>query len=317
MALACVDRGNDFQEAEGAGQHVAGEEEDERLGVAHAVLHALSREIGRLHVEPRQPAQVLDHLRQPCRLAVSLGLHMRDEHVPRLKPAAVTECTARRQRIRRLEEGVLQDLIYRGALGGVLQAPLHEVTRGLDLRRIHAVQFCFTNLVEHDGCWAVPETELPLGFHVLDVVVHGIPREQWGAGEELEQDHPVAVNVPTRVGLGKLLHASDGDHTLGRAVCTRVFAPHTPITNANRSIKIDEHVPVVICGAHNIQRLEVTVHNTMGMQVLQRESHLSHSAKDVNGCAAYLHMHLHPHLHTISHTGCSGPVWSQVTPPVA
>ena len=59
MALACVDGGLDFEEAEGAGQHVAGEEEDERLGVAHATLHALRREIGRLHVQPRQPAQVL------------------------------------------------------------------------------------------------------------------------------------------------------------------------------------------------------------------------------------------------------------------
>ena len=91
MALACVDRGNDFQEAEGAGQHVAGEEEDERLGVAHAVLHALSREIGRLHVEPRQSTKELDHLRQPGGLATRLHLHVRDENMPRQKPAPVAQ----------------------------------------------------------------------------------------------------------------------------------------------------------------------------------------------------------------------------------
>ena len=81
MALACVDGGLDFEEAEGAGQHVAGEEEDERFGVAHATLHALHSEIGRLHVQPRQPSQVLNHLRQAHRLTVSLHLHVRDEHV--------------------------------------------------------------------------------------------------------------------------------------------------------------------------------------------------------------------------------------------
>ena len=63
MTPACVDGGSNFEETERAGQHVAGEEEDERLRVAYAALHALNREIGRLHVQPRQPAQVLDHLR--------------------------------------------------------------------------------------------------------------------------------------------------------------------------------------------------------------------------------------------------------------
>ena len=40
--------------------------------------------------------------------------------MPRLKPTPVTGCVAQRQRVRRLEEGVIQDLVYRGALVGVL-----------------------------------------------------------------------------------------------------------------------------------------------------------------------------------------------------